>query len=126
MWQVPKCFTDLAERMLTGRSTQLCFDDYISNPIPLDNGTMQGDTSSMLYYSFYNAPLIETAQSSDELFLGFVDDSIMLAIGEMLEECHTKLKDIMEHPKGGFEWSHTHNSSFELSKVTLMNFSRSF
>ena len=27
---------------------------------------------------------------------------------------------------GGFEWSCTHNSPFELSKVTLMNFSRSF
>ena len=27
---------------------------------------------------------------------------------------------------GGFEWSCTHNSSFELSKVTLMNFPKSF
>jgi len=39
MRQVPKCFTDLAECMLTGRFTCLRFDDYISDLIPLYNGT---------------------------------------------------------------------------------------
>jgi hypothetical protein len=43
MRRVPKCFTDLADRMLSGRSTRLRFDDYISDPIPLINGTTQGD-----------------------------------------------------------------------------------
>ena len=80
----------------------------------------------MLYYSFYNAPLIEVASSSDEPSPGFVDDSMMLAIGDMIEECHLKLKDMMEHPGRGFEWSYTHNSPFELTKTALMNFPRSF
>jgi hypothetical protein len=92
----------------------------------LDNGTTQGDPSSMLYYSFYNAPLIETATSEDELSPGFVDDSMMLAIGSTLAQCHAKLKDMMERPGGGFEWSFTHNSPFELSKTALMNFPRSY
>jgi hypothetical protein len=73
-----------------------------------------------------NAPLIETASSADELSPGFVDDSMMLAIGNTLAECHAKLKDMMERPKGGFSWSITHNSPFELSKIALMNFPRSF
>jgi Reverse transcriptase (RNA-dependent DNA polymerase) len=122
MRHVPKCFTDLANRMLSGRSTRLCFDDYISDPIPLENSTMQGDPSSMLYYSFYNAPLLETAKDRDELSPGFVDDSMMLAIGNNLAECHEKLKDMMERPGGGFEWSRTHNSPFKISKIVLMNF----
>ena len=80
----------------------------------------------MLYYSFYNAPLIEVASSEDKLSPGFVDDSMMLAIGNTLTQCHAKLKDMMERPGGGFEWSFTHNSPFELSKTALMNFPRSF
>jgi hypothetical protein len=126
MRRVPKCFTDIAALSLTGRTTRLKFDDYFSDPIPLDNGTTQGNPSSMNYYGFYNAPLIEIAASDDELSLGFVDDSMMLAISDTLEQCHEKLKDMMEHPNGGFDWSLLHNSSFELSKIALMNFPRSF
>ena len=98
MRHVPKCFTELTERMLTGRSTRLRFDDFLSSPIPLLNGTTQGDPSSMLYYSFYNAPLLETVVGQDELSPGFVDNSMMLAVGDSLAECHGKLKDMMERP----------------------------
>lgn len=110
MRRVPKCFTDLTERTLTGCSTRLRFDNFLSEPIPLLNRTTQGDPSSMLYYSFYNAPLLETAIGQDELSPGFVDDSMMLAVGNDLADCHRKLKDMMERPGRGFEWSRTHNS----------------
>jgi hypothetical protein len=126
MRRVRKWFTDLTDRMLSGCSTRLRFDDFVSDPIPLLNGTTQGDPSSMLYYSFYNAPLLETASGQDELSPGFVDDSMMLAVGKDLAECHGKLKDMMERPQGGFEWSRTHNSPFEISKIALMNFPRSY
>ena len=56
MCRVPKCFIDIVTLSLTGRTTLLKFDDYLSDPIALDNGTTQGDPSSMNYYSFYNAP----------------------------------------------------------------------
>ena len=39
MRRVPKCFTDIVSLSLTGCSTLLKFDDYISDPILLDNGT---------------------------------------------------------------------------------------
>jgi hypothetical protein len=112
--------------MFTDRTTCLKFNDFISDPIPLKNGTTQGDPSSMLYFGFYNAPLIKTTKSEDELSLGFVDDSMMLVMGDSLEICHVKLKDMMERPGGGFEWSLMHNSPFELSKTVLMNFPRSY
>ena len=119
---VPKCFTNLADHMLSGFSTRLQFDNYVSDPIPLDNGTIQGDPSLMLFYSFYNVPLLETARGCNKLFAGFVDNSMMLAIGNNLAECHEKLKDMMKKPGGGFKWSHTHNSSCKISKIVLMNF----
>jgi hypothetical protein len=125
MRRIPECFTNIALLLLTGCTTKLKFNNFISKPFLLINGTTQGDPSSMNYYSFYNAPLIETASSEDELSLGFVDNSMMLAIGDTLEQCHEKLKDMMECSGGGFEWSCTHNSPFELSKMALMNFPRS-
>ena len=117
MRRVPKCFTDIATLSLTGRTTHLKFDDYFSDSIPLDNGTTQGDPSSMNYYGFYITPLIKIATSDDKLSLGFMDDSMMLANGDMLNQCHGKLKNMMEHPNRGFDWSLSHNSPFKLSKI---------
>jgi hypothetical protein len=122
---VPKCFTDLTALMLTGRTTHLKFDDFISELLPINNGTMQGDPSSMLFFGFYNAPLINVANLVDELSAGFVDNSMLLAVGDTLAQCHAKLKDMMECPCGGFDWSISHNSPFELLKTALMNFPRS-
>ena len=124
MWQVPICFTDLIAHKLTGRSTHLWFDDFMSDLIPIDNGTTQGDLDSMLLYGPYNAPLIDIAASPDELTSGFVDDSMMLAVGDSLNECHDKLKDMMERPGGSFDWSTMHKSPYEMSKIGLMNFPR--
>ena len=66
------------------------------------------------------------AQRNDKLSLGFINDFMVLAIGNTLAQCHRKLKDMMEWPGGGFSWALTHNSPFELSKTVLMNFPRSY
>ena len=107
-----------------GQTTHLKFDDFISDPITLDNCTTQVDPSSMTSYGFYNAPLIETAMATNELSTGFINNSIMLVIGDTLEQCHAKLKDMMERPNRRLDWSVSHNSPFELT--ALMNFPRSF
>ena len=75
MWmrKVPECFTNIAQLSLTGHTTKLKFNNFISEPFPLTNGTMQGNPS-MNYYSFYNTLLIKTASSVDKLFMGFVDN----------------------------------------------------
>ena len=126
MRRVPTCFTDIITLSLTGRTMCLKFDDFIYDTIPLVNGTTQGDPDSMSHFGFYNALLIETAASKDKLSPGFVDNSMMLMVGDSLGQCHRTLKDMMERPKGGFEWSPTHNSPFEISKIGLMNFPRSY
>jgi ribonuclease HI len=125
MRRVPLCYIKLIERMLTNRQTQLRFDDFISDPIQINNGTTQGCPLSMLLYSFYNAPLIDSTQHNNEISLGFVDDSMFLAIADSIDEAHAMLCDMMERPKGGFDWSISHNSPFELSKLALMDFPRS-
>ena len=127
MHRVPKCFMDVAKLLLLNQRTCLKFDNFLSEPIPLLNRTTQGDPSSMTYYGFYYyTPLMEMATSDDELLPGFVNDFMVLAVGDSLGKCHTKLKDTMEHPNGGFAWSLMHNSIFDLSKTVLMNFPGSY
>ena len=125
MRRVPQCFVDIVSLHLSGWTTCIKFNDYISDLMPLDNGTTQRGPSSMLYYSFYNTPLIEIASSNDELCPGFEDDTMILAIGDSIGQCHFKLKDMMERPGRGFEWSYPHNWLFELSKTALIKFPRS-
>jgi len=108
--------------MLTGRKTHLKFDDYTSDSIAITNGTTQGCPLSMLFYAFYNAPLIEVAHHKHESSLGFVDDSMMLAIADSLTQAHNTVKAMMERPNRGFDWSTSHNFLFELSKLALMHF----
>ena len=79
---VPTCYVKLTERMLTGRQTCLKLDDYTSDPIPILNSTTQGCPLSMLFYAFYNAPLIQVATLKYESSLGFVDDSMLLAVAD--------------------------------------------
>ena len=122
---MPKCFTDLFALKLTGHSTWLQLNNFRLDPILINNGTTQGDPDSMLDYGSYNVPLIEVAKPSDELSPSYIDDSMMLAVGENFADCYAKLKDMMERPGGGFDWSNTHNSPYKLSKITLMNFHRS-
>ena len=122
---VPEKYIRLVELMLTGRKTRLSFDDYISDLIEINNGNNQGCPLSMIFYAFYNAGLLEISppSSKDEYQFGFVDDVALLATGANLEETHAKLKDMMTRPGGAFDWSETHHSQFELSKLALMDFS---
>jgi ribonuclease HI len=122
---VPEACTDIARLMLTGRQTRLRFDDYVSDPIPIYNGNSQGDPLSMIFYFFYNYPLIASADpsSKNETILGFVDDVALLATGSSFTDTHRKLKSMMERTRGCFDWSWSHNSPLELSKLAIMDFS---
>ena len=123
--RIPSCYIELISNMLTNRKTSIVFDNFTSDPIDIDNGTTQGCPLSMILYAFYNAPLILTATASNETALGFVDDSMFLAVAPTLHKAHQTLKDMMERRNVRFNWSTSHNSPFEPNKLALMNFPRS-
>lgn len=122
--RIPTPYVDMIANMLDNRRTKLKFDDYTSDFIPINNGIGQGCPLSMVIYIIYNADLFEIPRNFDEEAIGYVDDAILVAEGDDFKETTSMLKDMMTRPGGANEWSRTHNSRFEMSKVAVMHFSR--
>jgi hypothetical protein len=129
MRRIPRELIIFTEQVLTGRKTQLRFDGYTSDWIPIDNGIGQGDPLSMILYIIYSSDLVAIAKprqgrkALQELTLAFVDDTAFIAIGPDFESTHTILEDMLTRSGGAYEWSRDHNSRFETNKFTLMDFS---
>jgi hypothetical protein len=123
--KVPEKYAKFVSNMLQDRVTTLRFDGYTSPPIQIDNGIGQGDPLSMVMYQYYNADLLDIPIDKDEDAMAYVDDSLMIAIAENFEEAHVKLADMMGRAGGVAEWSSTHNSPLEYSKLALIDFAHS-
>ena len=78
----------------------------------------------MLIYTFYNADLIDIAKDKSELSTRFVNDCAFIAVANTLDEAHSILKKMMECPNSSLDWSYSHNSPFELTKLVVMDFAR--
>ena len=102
---------------------QLKFDGFTLDWIDVNNGILQGDPLSMILYLFYNADLLED-MGKMETKVGYVDAVNFFAEGRTFNAVYAKLSDMMTQEGGGQDWSKLHNSKFEMSKLTLVGFSR--
>ena len=100
------------------------FDDFISDFILILNGIGQGDPLSMLLYIIYNADLLELKENPREDSLGYIDDALVMAKGDDLEETVEILTDFMTREEGGFAWAKAHNSTFAIDKLAVTHFTR--
>jgi hypothetical protein len=122
--RVPEALVNIVNVVLTGRSTKLRFDDYLSERTPLLNGIGQGDPISMIVYLFYNADILDLPNNKNELAVAYVDDTALFVEGPTFDDTHSTLKRMMNRRHGAFEWSAAHNSKFEVTKFALIDFSR--
>ncbi len=121
--RVPSKISCFVENMLKDRTTTLKFDDYESTQISIDNGIGQGDPLSMILYLYYNADLLEILNSPCESAAAYVDDTILIASAKTFEETHQLIMTMMTREGGAIEWAKAHNSSFEPTKLALIDFS---
>jgi ribonuclease HI len=120
--KVPAKLINFAAGMLEGRITNLKFDDFTSNPIPIDNGIGQGDPLSMALYQFYNADILDIPLARNESAIAYVDDALLMATADTFEEAHQTLSNMMTRRHGAMDWSNSHNSPLEFSKLALIDF----
>jgi len=120
--KIPRKYTNFVSSMLHGRVTSLKFDGYTSAPIHIDNIIGQGDPLLMVLYQYYNADLLDIPSNKDEDAMAFVDNLFMLAIADTFTEAHETLADMMGREGGVTEWTVTHNSPLEYSKLALIDF----
>jgi hypothetical protein len=119
---VPPKYTNFVNNMLRDRVTALKFDGYTSDPISIDNGIGQGDPLSMVLYQFYNADLLDIPSENGENAMAFVDDTLMMATADNFEETHQMLMNMTGKAGGVADWSKTHSSPLEYSKLALIDF----
>lgn len=120
--RIPRKYTDFIAGMLDGRTTYLRFDDHTSEAITIDNGIGQGDPLSMVLYQFYNADILDVPKQAKESAIAYVDDALILATAKDFNETHRLLLDMMTRDGGINDWSKTHNSPLEHSKLALIDF----
>jgi hypothetical protein len=123
--QVPLHYINFVHNMLKERVTTLRFDGYTMERIPIDNGIGQGDPLSMVMYQYYNADLIDIPKHPDEDAVAYVDDAFMLASGKDFSSAHRRIAAMMSREGGVENWSKTHSSPLEYSKLALINFAHS-
>ena len=120
--RVPEKLINFAAGMLDECVTTLKFDDYTSEPILIDNGIGQGDPMSMALYQFYNADPLDIPNAKHESAIAYVDDALLIATADSFESAHQTLANMMTRPKGVIDWSTSHNSPLEYSKLVLIDF----
>jgi hypothetical protein len=106
---VLKQYTRWLKQKVENRHTVLSFDGFASEPKALARGLDQGCPLSGIACQFYNADLLDIPiHKNGEDAAVYMDDANLLAEGDDFEESNGKIKDMMERPKGGLNWSTTH------------------
>jgi len=76
-------------------------------------------------FQFYNSDLVNIRESnSGEEAVAFMDDTLLLAWGEMLTITNKWVKCMMTRKGGGLDWSHMHQCKFALNKFGVMGLTR--
>ena len=82
---------------MSARETIITFDDYKSEPIPVNDGLDQGCNLAMYSYRFFNASQIEgSIGRKDELATNFADDAACTTTGKTLEEAAEKMRTLFQ------------------------------
>jgi len=76
----------------------------------------------MVLYQYYNADLLDIPKYDEDDAEAYVDDTFMLASAKDFLSAHCKLADMMCREGEVENWTKTHSSPLEYTKLALINF----
>lgn len=118
----PTYLLKLIQGFLSGRSTNLRLQDFLSISFDSDDGLPQGSPLSVILYIIYNSPLLYQSPPSPntkDLSLGFIDDIIHVVASKSLDENIVKLQI---HADSALDWGNSHGAIFDRKKAQLIHF----
>jgi len=122
---IPKKYTDWIKDKMSGRETVISFDDFKSEPIPVNSGLDQGCNLSMFFYRFYNARQIEgSTKKKDELATNYADDAMCATSGRGLRAAAEKMSTLFQRQNGPAAWARSHHSIYEFHKFAALGLTR--
>jgi len=93
---VPSQYTSWFKCKESSCRTTLSFDAYKSEPLSLSKGIDQGCLLLCMSFQFYNTDLVDVCNIvNGEEVVRFMDDTLLLAQGNTLNELNGKVKDMM-------------------------------
>ncbi len=120
---IPKMLTGWITSMLSGRSTMLSFDDYVSPPYEVLSGLDQGCPLSPVLFAYYTASLMEKLEGQrDKAALSYVDDINLLTAGYSFADANAKAEEVIDGAGGYDEWAKAHNARFEFDKTGCVQY----
>ena len=76
----------------------------------------------MVLYQYYNVDILNIPTQPEESAIAYVDNVLIMASAKNFTLTHEILANMMTREGGVNEWSMTHNSPLELSKLALIDF----
>jgi hypothetical protein len=104
--KVPKKIIIFIANILKDRSIILCFNDYVSSLIKLNNSIGHRDLLSRVFYQFYNPNLIEITNTKEgEFAAAYVNDTIVSALADTFKKVHSILNNMIIREGGAIYWA---------------------
>lgn len=121
--RIPAVIRNWIDSFLSDRRTAIRLGGFTSSEEAIQVGIPQGSPISPILYLFYNADLVKECvkPTLNTSTTAFVDDTTILTYSRSTERNCRNLERVHEICN---KWSRTHGSKFNVSKYSLLHFSK--
>jgi len=119
--RIPKWAINYIASFLAGRTTQLSFASYMSEPITVQTGIPQGSALSPIIFLYYVYELLDTLQGQNSSSFGFVDNHNLLTWSQTTAANCKRLEQMHDNC---ISWAKRHSMTWNPDKYSVIHFTR--